>query len=741
MSTSKTYVRAAKTMADEEHPRKRVRLEDETPENEAEASEGANHARLSQSAVRQKAAEDQLEQESRFGVTAFVSRTPGFSCILKQRFTDFLVNETDLSGKVAHLEAPVKIKKDDAKTVPEKAEVKKQDEEPKEQKPSEPASKTENEASHTISPEILAELESIFGKDTVVAMQDLYSKILAQPDRKPRDLPQHTSEPIQDKQQRTDAHVAVRRAFQGRIETVTGDDNRIMIKAGAAPRKGYRQLPQRGDGPITKGKVGWDELGGEYLHFTLYKENKDTMEVLYFIASQMKMHVKNFQFAGTKDRRGVTAQRVSAYRVTKERLEGFNSKLRGARLSSFEYRKEGLQLGDLQGNEFTIALRECEVLGQSTATSENDFDQAISSAVSAFRVNGYINYYGLQRFGSYNVSTDEVGKRMLQGDLKGAVDGILAYSDELLDPREGNGVHGSKVSQDDLLRAEAIDAWNKTHKTGKAVDKLPRKFSAENALIRHLGFVNRGSGRQERLEDWQGALMQIPRNLRLMYVHAYQSLVWNVAAGRRHELYGGKVVEGDLVIINKNDSTNGNDAKEDVDDEGEVIIRPSGEDSATAVEDKFERARPLSREEAESGKYTIFDIVMPQPGYDVEYPANAVGEFYKEFMAKQQLDPHNMRRKWRDISLSGSYRKVYLRPEKVSYEVRHYTQDDEQLILTDMDRLNGKTDLELQDAGNGERKRALIVRMQLGSSQYATMALRELTKGGALAFKPDYSGR
>lgn len=44
-------------------------------------------------------------------------------------------------------------------------------------------------------------------------------------------------------------------------------------------------------------------------------------------------------------------------------------------------------------------------------------------------------------------------------------------------------------------------------------------------------------------------LLQIPKNLRMMYVHAYQSYVWNRAVSARIELFGCReVVEGDLVF-------------------------------------------------------------------------------------------------------------------------------------------------------------------------------------------------
>ena len=42
--------------------------------------------------------------------------------------------------------------------------------------------------------------------------------------------------------------------------------------------------------------------------------------------------------------------------------------------------------------------------------------------------------------------------------------------------------------------------------------------------------------------------LQIPRNNRLMYIHSYQSVVWNTMVSRRIEAFGLNAVEGDLVL-------------------------------------------------------------------------------------------------------------------------------------------------------------------------------------------------
>lgn len=590
----------------------------------------------------------------------------------------------------------------------------------------------------------MATLTAIFGEKSTKDICALYGKMVARPDKKARDYEKMQSEVISDKQARTDAHIAVRRIFNSMIETQTADDNTILIKAAPKPNlHNPRSLPHKGAGARPKGKVGWDELGGEHLHFTLYKENKDTMEVLGFIGSQLKIPGKNFQFAGTKDRRGVTCQRVSAYRIAADRLISVNPKLRQAKLGGFKYEPSGLELGDLYGNQFTITLRDCQFPNNPASSSErlDVAKQVVSDAMNTFQSGGYINYYGLQRFGSFAIGTDIIGKKMLQGNYEDAVASILTYSQEALNAAE-NPDPSLKISQDDIARAEALHIWETTSKMGAALDRLPRRFQAENAIIRHLGWTDRKTGDQPRKRDFQGALNMITRNLRLMYVHAYQSLVWNMVAGQRRRLHGGSVVEGDLVLVSEHAEAE-QEPEEDEDENGEVIIRPAKDDSAAALDDKFERARPLSKAEAASGKFTIFDVVLPLPGFDVQYPPNAIGEYYKDFMGSERgggLNPKDMRRKWRDISLSGGYRKMMARPANVAWDVRSYTQDDEQMVQTDLEKLEGGNGSDVNMGEEGEEKIAVVIKMQLGSSQYATMALRELTKGGAVTFKPDFQG-
>jgi len=80
----------------------------------------------------------------------------------------------------------------------------------------------------------------------------------------------------------------------------------------------------------------------------------------------------------------------------------------------FRYVKDGLYLGDLTGNSFTIALRysihhqqiKLHVLHRNV-TAE---DSIVDGAVQTLKQSGFINYFGMQRFGTAATPTHAVGK-------------------------------------------------------------------------------------------------------------------------------------------------------------------------------------------------------------------------------------------------------------------------------------------------------------------------------------------
>ncbi|GFR51215.1 hypothetical protein Agub_g13587, partial [Astrephomene gubernaculifera] len=149
-----------------------------------------------------------------------------------------------------------------------------------------------------------------------------------------------------------------------------------------------------------------------------------------------------FGFAGTKDKRGVTCQFVTAFKVSASRLAALNSRLRGIRLGDFSFAEEGLRLGRLAGNEFHLVMRDVrptghlqQPQGQREAGSSSSSTAAaaaveeviaeVATACEAVARNGFINYFGLQRFGTGGAPTHQVGRALLRGEYEHAVRMVL----------------------------------------------------------------------------------------------------------------------------------------------------------------------------------------------------------------------------------------------------------------------------------------------------------------------------
>lgn len=50
----------------------------------------------------------------------------------------------------------------------------------------------------------------------------------------------------------------------------------------------------------------------------------------------------------------------------------------------------------------------------------------------------------------------------------------------------------------------------------------------------------------------------------------------------------------------------------------------------------------LTAEEAK--KFTLGDVILPMPGWNIEYPGGRIGQLYKEALVADGLDPQRLRR-------------------------------------------------------------------------------------------------
>lgn len=117
-----------------------------------------------------------------------------------------------------------------------------------------------------------------------------------------------------------------------------------------------------------------------YIHFTLQKTNRDNQDALGHLSRTLHCSIKDLSVAGTKDKRGVTVQRVALRRGNRlvedvwKLANGVPSRRtaeeavsqrgdRGVRIADLKYGRAGLDLGMLKGNAFVITLRYVSWLG------------------------------------------------------------------------------------------------------------------------------------------------------------------------------------------------------------------------------------------------------------------------------------------------------------------------------------------------------------------------------------------
>jgi tRNA pseudouridine13 synthase len=122
-------------------------------------------------------------------------------------------------------------------------------------------------------------------------------------------------------------------------------------------------------------------------------------------------------YAGIKDKRAKTCQRIAVSNVEANRLIGISLYAKGLKLGNYEYGARPIALGDLKGNHFRILLKNVrlhkEEAGQK-GEGNVDISDVVKEAIATIKTKGFINYFGMQRFGSYEISTAEIGKKILQ---------------------------------------------------------------------------------------------------------------------------------------------------------------------------------------------------------------------------------------------------------------------------------------------------------------------------------------
>ncbi|XP_075232647.1 pseudouridine synthase 7 isoform X2 [Lycorma delicatula] len=592
------------------------------------------------------------------GINGYISTCPGFSGIIKQRFSDFQVNEISEDGVLIKLTS----QKLPENPVPKKVDI---------------ADISEINDSNLL---------KILPKEK---WDELYTIV------KNENHEDSVNIEVTDvsKEERLKIHEAIRNIFKNKVisNTVEEEDGRKVLKITCIK-----------DGS-QKGRLRSSWKMKEYLHFVLHKENMDVTDAVNLLSHKLHVRGNDIKYCGTKDKRAKTTQSACVKRVSADRLNKLI--LKNVVTGNYEYKRYSLRLGQLRGNRFRIAVRNID-----------NADEIVAEAIESLKTKGFLNYFGMQRFGaSVIVPTYKVGIALLHKEWKEAVE-------LLLKPRPGERCFPEV--------AEGRKVWWETRDAKKALKCFHWKTTCLEAKV--LQGLDKSGG-----TGYLNALENLPRNTVMFYCHAYQSLIWNKIISRRVKEFGLTPLPGDIVLLetDNKDTTISNcndkadsmeiestDKKQEDSDESENKVgdnddsdnesnaeedgRKSDEsksadtlqtqiDEFTAESSRWSKIKYLTEEDAKEAN--IEDVIYPLPGYNINYPKNVVAGWYNEFLKEDDLSL-SMLEEFKPyahiFSMCGTYRKMIEKPDNTSWSILKYSDENADLLISDFDEMNGVKPIE-----------------------------------------------
>ena len=387
-----------------------------------------------------------------------------------------------------------------------------------------------------------------------------------------------------------------------------------------------------------------ETANGKYLIAELTKKNWDIHHLVRDLARILRISQSRFGWAGTKDKRAVTKQKISIWDIQGEDIA--RVRLKDVELKPLGRSNTKISLGDLWGNRFRITIRDIGLSKEETLSRVTAITQELE--------HGAPNFFGVQRFGENRPVTHVVGEAIARGDIKTAALTYIAraYPEEL----------------DEIKKARQL-VWD-TGDFKEGLKIYPLHFQFERAMMNHL---------IAHPDDHAGAFRALSPKLQEMFLHAYQSYIFNIILSRRiasglsiHEAY-----EGDIVCF-KNEKGMPDKSR----------LQKVTADNLEGINNLIRRGRAF--------------VTAPIVGYEIQFAEGAQGEIEREVVSELKIDLDGFRTPaMPELSSMGLRREIIL-PVKPEYSVEE-------------DEIN-----------SGKTKVVLCFSLQKGS--YATTVLREYMK-------------
>lgn len=247
---------------------------------------------------------------------------------------------------------------------------------------------------------------------------------------------------------------------------------------------------------------------GPHTYLLIEKRGISTFEAIHRIAWEVGVPAGTIGYAGLKDTRALTVQRISIEGLDAE--DALSLEVPGVRVLEARYHRNKLRIGHLAGNRFRIRIRYVQ---------ENAFENA-RQTLEFLTEHGVPNFFGMQRFGARR-NAHLVGKAMILGRWKEALHLYLGSPQ----PQEQEAVREAR---------QAFEEGDLDH--ARRTFPLPR-YREERRV---LGGLLRGLPPEE-------AFLEMHGRIRRLFASAYQSALFNrVLAARCPQI--GTMLLGDLAM-------------------------------------------------------------------------------------------------------------------------------------------------------------------------------------------------
>lgn len=266
------------------------------------------------------------------------------------------------------------------------------------------------------------------------------------------------------------------------------------------------------------------------------KLGRTTLDVLMDISRDLHISRKRMGFAGMKDKKAITRQWICISNMdSEEQLEevkALDGKIHNTKFLKIVRGQKKLRMGQLAGNKFKILIKDID-----PRFSSGEGAEIARNVLKQLEEIGVPNYFGWQRFGKPRTNTHLVGKALVANDLAEAVRLYIGnpYDDE-----------GVEVK----LARQAYDDGE----IEKSLELMPTGMRYERMMLKEL--IKEQKKRKKSGEDlddisYNKALFSLPKPLQRMFVHAYQSYLFNNVVSNRVAMGIDEYVEGDIVIDNE----------------------------------------------------------------------------------------------------------------------------------------------------------------------------------------------